>query len=392
MSTTLHEPTLAEDGVLRPTHVTIDRAALAHNLACIRSHVGDAKVMPILKANAYGHGLVETARLFEALGADCLGLAYLEEGIALRRAGITAPILILGGLLGRQIPLFLEHDLILTASSLDKLEAIEACAAERGVTARVHLKFDTGMERIGVHWYNAPALLERSLTCEHVRIEGVYSHFASADEADLDRTRLQLERFLEICRFWEDRGLPVPTRHIANSAGLLQLPECHLDMVRPGILTYGVYPSPFVPKILDVQPALSWTTQVVYFKVVKAGNAVSYGGTWAPQDWTRVVTLPVGYGDGYPRRMSGRADVAIHGKRYPVVGMICMDQILVDIGRDSAYNGDVVTLLGRNGDAHITVEDLAQWTGTIPYEILTGINTRVPRTYIGDFPALVSSG
>ena len=383
MPTPLHEPTLAEDGVLRPTHLLVDRGRLADNLRAIARHVAPAKVMPVLKANAYGHGLVPVARLYEEIGAPYLAVAYLEEGMRLRRAGIRTPILVLGGILGSQLPLFIEHDLTITASSVDKLEAIEASAREAGRRARVHLKIDTGMERIGVHWYSADALLERALRCTHTHVEGIFSHFANSDAPDLTHARLQLERFEEVLETWARRGPPV-LRHIANSGAVEALPESWLDLVRPGILAYGVHPSRDVPRQVQVRPALTWVSRVVYFKVVKPGNPVSYGSTWAPKELTRLVTVPVGYGDGYARRMSGRAEVVLHGRRYPVVGRICMDQVMVDIGWDSAYNADEVVLLGERDGAAVTAEELAEWAGTLPYEILTGINTRVPRVYVGE--------
>lgn len=379
--TPLHEPTIA-DGVLRPTHVEVDLDRLAANYHAIRAAVGGAAVMPILKANAYGHGLVPVGRRLAAEGAPILGLAYLEEGIRLREAGIEAPILVMGGILGSQLPLFLDHDLELTASSVDKLLAIDQAAAASGRRARVHLKIDTGMERLGVHWYSAGKLLEATLGCAHVDVAGVFSHFANADAADLGHARLQLERFLEVCAFWERRSLPTPTRHIANSGAILQLPEANLDLVRPGIALFGVMPAPAVPRSVDVRPALTWKSRVVYFKVVQAGNPVGYGSTWTPDRMTRVITVPVGYGDGYMRRMSGSAEVIVRGRRYPVVGAICMDQVMVNIGWDSAYNDDEVVLLGESGGVSVTVEELAAWAGTIPYEILTNINTRVPRIYV----------
>jgi len=380
--TALNEPTIATDG-LRPTHVEVDLDVLAGNYRAIAAHVAPARVMPILKANAYGHGLVEVARRLERLDAPYVGVAYLEEGLRLRQHGVRLPVLVLGGILGSQIPRFLEHDLTLTASSVDKLRAIEehAAAAERPAT--VHLKIDTGMERIGVHWYSAEALLEESLRCRHVRVEGIFTHFANADGRDLGHARLQLERFEEVLRFYERRSLPLPVRHAANSGAILQLRESHLDLVRPGILFYGALPSAEVPAIIPVRQALRWLTRVVFFKVVRAGNPVSYGGEWAPSAQTRVVTLPVGYGDGYARAMSGKAEVIVHGKRYPVVGRICMDQVMVSIGGDSAYNGDEVILLGRQGAAAISIEEMAAWAGTIAHEILTSINTRVPRVYRG---------
>ncbi len=367
---------------LRPTHLEVDLDVLAANYRVIRAHVG-VPVMPILKANAYGHGLVAVGKLVEGLAARMIGLAFLEEAVELRQAGVTLPILVLGGILGDQIPRFLEHDLTITASSVDKLQAIDACAAALGRRARVHLKIDTGMERIGVHWYSAPKLLEASLRCQHVDVDGIFSHLATADEADPRGTRLQLERFHEVLRFYEDRSLPTPTRHLANSGAVLQHPDTWLDLVRPGILLFGVRPSDEVPRAVDVHPALTWKSRVVYFKVVLPGNPVSYGSTWAPSEWTRVVTVPVGYGDGYPRALSSRAEVLIGGERRPLRGRVCMDQVMVDLGQaGTAYNGDEVVLLGQQGSERITVEEIARWAGTIPYEILTGINGRVPRRYI----------
>jgi alanine racemase len=376
----MHEPTIATDE-LRPTYLEVDLDVLAANYRAIAAHVAPARVMPILKANAYGHGLVEVARKLEGVGAPYVGVAYLEEGLRLRQHGVRLPVLVLGGIVGSQIPRFLEHDLTLTASSVDKLRAIDEQAAALGRPATVHLKIDTGMERIGVHWYSAEALLEASLKCRHARVEGIFTHFANADGRDLAHARLQLERFHEVLRFYERRSLPTPLRHAANSGATLQLPESYFDMVRPGVVFYGAAPSAEVPVTISVRQALRWVTHVVYFKVVKPGNPVSYGSAWAPAELTRVVTLPAGYGDGYMRAMSGKAEVIVHGKRYPVVGRICMDQMMVAIGGDSAYNGDEAVLLGTSGSATITIEELAAWAGTITHEVLTNINTRVPRVY-----------
>ncbi|MCB8966933.1 MAG: alanine racemase [Ardenticatenaceae bacterium] len=217
-------------------------------------------------------------------------------------------------------------------------------------------------------------------------IEGIYSHFANSDAADLSYSHLQLERFNQVLSFYDRNGItPPPLRHMANSGGILQLPQSHFDMVRAGILLYGVYPSDEVMRTVIVQPALTWKSQVVYFKVIQPGHPVSYGSTWQSEHMVRAVTVPVGYGDGYFRSMSGQAEVIIHGQRYPVVGRICMDQIVVNIEWDSAYNGDEVILIGetQNG-TKITCEDLANWAGTIPYEILTNINTRISRVYVND--------
>jgi alanine racemase len=381
----INEPTIALEDGLRPTALHVDLARLTANYELLRAHAG-VPVLVVLKANAYGHGLVEVGRHFDLLGAPYLGVAYLEEGLRLRHAGVRAPILVLGGIVGEQIPLFLENHLTLTASSLDKLNAIENCAAALGRTAHVHLKIDTGMERIGVHWYSAEKLLEASLRCQHVKVDGVFSHLASADAEDLTFARLQLERFGEVLDFYRVRSLPPPTRHIANSGAVLQLPEARLDMVRPGVLLYGAYPCPHLARALDVRPALRWTSHVVYFKVVRPGAGISYGSTWKPEAQVRVVTLPVGYGDGYMRALSGQAEVVIRGHRYPVVGRICMDQVMVNLGWDSAWNGDQAVLLGGDDDTAIRIEEMASWAGTIPHEILTSINTRVPRVYDNRLP------
>jgi len=374
---------ISTDGGIRATWAEVNLARLEANLQAIRRTVAPSKVMLVVKANAYGHGLVEVSKAL-AHQSDYVGVAVLEEGILLRELGITAPILVLGGIWQEQIPLYLKHNLTLSASSVERLKQIDAEAEKMGVKPMVHLKIDTGMERIGIHYYNAHILQEAALQCRNIEIEGIYSHFANADSGDRTHARLQLERFNEVTRFYERRGLPMPMRHMANSAAVLQLPESCLDMVRPGIILYGAYPSPEMPHAIEVKPALAWKSRVVYFKVVKPGHAVSYGSTWQSDHNVRVVTVPVGYGDGYFRSMSNRAQVIIRSKRYPQVGSICMDQLMVNIEWDSAYNGDEVILLGEADGVRISVEDLAQWAGTIPYEILTNINTRVPRLYIRD--------
>ncbi|MCP4417497.1 MAG: alanine racemase, partial [Chloroflexi bacterium] len=342
----LNEPTISSNGVLRPTYIEVNLARLTQNYRTIEQAVSPAKVMPILKANAYGHGLVQVARHVVGLGAPYLGVAFLEEGILLREAGIDVPVLVMGGIIGNQIPLFLQHSLTITASSVEKLAQIDAAAAVMGVQAKVHLKIDTGMERIGVHYYSADGLLEAALGCEYCLVEGIYSHFANADTAVLHSANIQLDRFNQVLSFYESRGLPPPPlRHLANSAAILQLPRSHFDMVRAGILLYGVYPANDVAKTIAVRPVLSWKSRVVYFKVVQPNHPVSYGSTWQSDHMIRVVTVPVGYGDGYFRRMSGRAQVIIRGRRYPVIGRICMDQLMVNIEWETAYNNDEVILL-----------------------------------------------
>jgi alanine racemase len=381
----INYPTISSNDVVRPTLVEVDLGRLRDNFLAIRQHVAPARVMPILKANAYGHGLLRVAQLMESLGADYIGVAVLEEGILLREKGIRMPILVLGGILGNQVPGFLKYDLTITASSIDKLNQVDEIASQMGVKARVHLKIDTGMERIGVHSYSAENFLETALKCRSIDVEGIFSHFANADQPDLDDARQQLERYQQVLSLYDKHGLPPPRlRHMANSPAILQLPEAHFDMVRPGLLLYGVYPTSQIPHTITIRPALSWKSRVVYFKVILPGHPVGYGSTWRSDHMVRAVTAPVGYGDGYFRSMSGKAHVLLRGKKYPVVGRISMDQIVINIEWDSAYNEDEVILIGESGTESITCEDLAGWADTIPYEILTNINTRVPRLYRGE--------
>jgi alanine racemase len=384
-----NHPVISVDEIVRPTRVEVDLKILSENYKSIKSFVGKTKVMPVLKANAYGHGLVHVAQLYEKLKVDYLGVAVVEEGILLREMGIKIPILVLGGVWGNQIPLFVKHNLTITASSIDKLKQIDETAAQMKTKAIVHLKIDTGMERIGVHYYNAEKFLDAAYSYKNIIVEGIYSHFATAESDDLTFTKLQLERFNEVLEYFGKHSINLPAgkagppiRHISNSGAILQLPEANMDMVRPGIMLFGVYPSKNIKKTVVVKPALTWKSLVVYFKVIKAGNAVGYGLTWKPDHNIRAITVPVGYGDGYFRSMSHKAKVLLNGKLYQVIGNISMDQIVVNIENDSAYNSDEVILLGSDGKNFITAEDLAEWAGTIPYEILTNINTRVPRIYL----------
>jgi len=378
-----NNPLISTNEVLRPTHVEIDLQQLKNNYYAIKKHVSPSKIMVILKANAYGHGLVRIAKFMENLEADYLGVAVLEEGILLREHRIKMPILVLGGILGNQIPLFIKNNLTLTASSIEKLQAIDSAAQAMNTIAKVHLKIDTGMERIGVHYYNAEKFLENTLKYKNIKLEGIYSHFANSSSENLSYTNLQYERFLEVLDFFDKHSIKTPIRHISNSGAMLQFPEANLDLVRPGISLFGVMPSLNVKNILGLKPTLEWKSRVVYFKVIKPNHPVGYGSTWETKHNIRAVTVPVGYGDGYFRSMTGKAKVLLNDKKYDVIGTISMDQIVVNIGNDSSYNNDEIILIGEGKNNKITCEDLAGWAGTIPYEILTNINTRVPRIYKG---------
>lgn len=372
---------------MRPTYLEVNLEQLKKNVEAIRAHVSGAKVMPMVKANAYGHGIEGVAPFIEPY-VDMLGVALVEEGIYLRQLGIKKPILVAGGTLIEQLPLFLEHDLTLTASSPDLLLAADQLASSTRKRFTVHLKVDTGMERVGVHHYEAEEFVLRAAACSHLSLEGIYTHLANSELVELSglpnhvvTAQQQLERFHEVLHFYEKHSLPVPSiRHVCNSGGILNLPEGHLDMVRPGVLFYGVYPGRDVPKLVDVKPALTWKSKVAYSKVTQPGRAVSYGSLWQVEgSQKRVITIPCGYADGYFRRMTNQGRVIINGKSYPQVGRICMDQFMVDAGSDEIAVGDEVTLLGGG----IAPEELADWAGTNEYEVMTNISARVPRVFVG---------
>jgi len=378
---------------MRPTYLEVNLTQLKQNLENIRAKVAPAKVLVVLKANAYGHG-VDGVAPFIAPFADYIGVAIVEEGIHLRKMGIATPILVMGGTLLEQLPDFFEYDLTLAASSLDLLTAAEQLAVSTRKRLKVHLKIDTGMERIGVREYEAEALILTSLACSHLEIEGIFTHFSNSETLESDglpsagsklpdskivKASLQLKRFQEVLTIYEKLGVPhPPIRHTANSGATLLLPESYYEMVRPGVMFYGVYPARDVEKTIEVKPALTWKSKVVYSKVTQPGRGVSYGSLWQAEVPTRIVTVPCGYADGYFRRMTNQARVVINGKSYPQVGRICMDQFMVNVGEDDVKVGDEVTLLG-NG---IAPEDLADWVGTNEYEMMTNISARVPRVFV----------
>ncbi len=376
---------------MRPTYLEINLAQLKQNLDAIRAHVAPAKVMPMLKANAYGHGIEGVSKFIEPF-VDYFGVALVEEGIYLRSLGINAPILVAGGTMIEQLPLFLEHDLTLSASSPDLLTAADQLAESTRKRMKVHLKFDTGMERVGVHEYEADEFLRRSLACSHLEVEGIYCHLANSELVESNSNgspantimpvmpTLQLERFQEVLRFYEKNNLPTPMRHICNSGGILNLPAGHMDMVRPGVLFYGIYPARDLERTVDVKPIATWKSLVSYSKITPPRRPVSYGSLWQAEGGpTRIVTIPCGYADGYFRRMTNQARVIINGKSYPQVGRICMDQFMVDAGGDDIKVGEEAILMGGG----IAVEELADWAGTSEYEILTNVSARVPRVFVG---------
>jgi alanine racemase len=379
---------------MRPTYLEVNLSQLKRNLENIRAKVAPAKILVVLKANAYGHG-VDGVAPFIAPFADYIGVAIVEEGIHLRKLGITKPILVMGGTLCEQLPDFFDYDLTLAASSLDLLAAADQLAESTRKRLKVHLKIDTGMERIGVREYEAETLIEKSLACsQFVEVEGIFTHFANSETLDSDsllsvpsklgdskivKASLQLERFQEVLSIYEKRGEPhPPIRHTANSGATLSLPESYYDMVRPGVLFYGVYPARNIERTIDVKPAMTWKSKVVYSKVTRPGRSVSYGSLWQAEAETRIATVPCGYADGYFRRMTNQGRVIINGRSYPQVGRVCMDQFMVNVGEVDVKVGDEVTMMGDG----IAPEELADWAGTNEYEVMTNISARVPRVFV----------
>jgi alanine racemase len=365
----------------RPTFARVETAALEQNWRAFRAAAPAAKIMAVLKADAYGHGLLKCAQIFSDLGADAFGVAFVEEGIALRRAGFTQPVLVLGGIVGSQISFFLEHDLDMTASSVFKMEAINEAARGSGKRGRVHLKIDTGMNRIGQNWRTVDALFAAVKRCEHVEVAGIYSHLATAEEADQRTALMQIARFREVLQVAEAAGVREGLRHLVNSAGAIQFPQAHFDMIRPGLGLFGQHARPALNEALPLQPAMSLHSEIVYMKRVREGEGVSYGLTWtAPRDvW--IATVAVGYGDGYPRLLSKHAQVLIGGKRYAIAGTVCMDQLMVNLEQDRYRVGEPVVMWGKQGGEEITLWELCKPAGFIPYELPIYLTGRVPRVF-----------
>ncbi len=368
---------------IRPTRAEVDLGALVRNVRALRGVAPGTALLAMVKADAYGHGSALVGRALEAEGVELLGVALVEEGLVLRQAGVETEILVLGGAYEGGWETMLRAGLCPAVFRADHLDALAAAARKVGLKPRVHLKVDTGLARLGAQPEEVPALLERARSLQ-VDIQGVMSHFANADLADAAVTQRQLETFRALLAQVDQAGFQPRWRHLANSAAMVSLPSARdgsaFNLVRPGLALYGLSPAPWVVLPQPLEPVLSWKTSVVHLKTVPAGTAVSYGGTWTARRVTRVATLPVGYADGYPRRLSNRGQVLVRGQRAPVVGRVCMDLCMVDVTDVAgAALGDEVVLLGRQASAELGAVELAGWLETIPYEVLCGIGARVPR-------------
>jgi|LJSS01.1.fsa_nt_gb alanine racemase len=366
---------------MRATVAIVDGQRLRENFRLMRRQVEPAAVLAIVKANAYGHGLVEAAELFRQEGAAMLGVAYVQEGIQLRQAGNPLPIVVLTPPQADEAVLYCRFGLQPLACSLPVIEQIAAEARRLGVRVPVHVAVDTGMRREGVEPSAVLDFLRQLTAVEGIEVVGLCTHFATADEPDPSFFWEQWRQFREVVQQVEDAGYHIPYIHAANSAAAVRFPEARWTMVRLGISLYGYRPW-HGGQELPLKPALQWKSRIVAIRRIRPGESVSYHRFYRAERETTIVTVPVGYADGYRYGFTGRAECLIRGKRFPVVGAICMDEIMVDVGDEPVDVGEEVVLLGEQGEEAIWADELACWLRTIPYEVLTGISPRVPRLYL----------
>ena len=343
--------------------------------------------MAVVKGNAYGHDILEVSSVVLKNGASRLAVARLEEGIFLRKAGITVPILILGLTLKQQAELLVSYNITPTVCEYEMIEKLSESAIKEDKVVKVHLKVDTGMGRIGIFSYNILRFIKRIRALKNVEIEGIFTHFSVADEKDKTYTEEQFKKFIEVLTVLEKEEIRIPIKHVGNSATLLDLPHMWLDLVRPGISIYGLYPSTEVQKTIKLIPAHSFKTRIVFLKELSAGEYISYGRTYTTiKKRTKVASLPVGYADGYNRLLSNQGETLVRGRRFPMIGRICMDQCMIDVSSLLEVKiGDEVVLWGRQGEEEITVEEISEKIGTINYEIVhLPDKKRVPKLFIKD--------
>jgi alanine racemase len=365
----------------RPTWAEINLDNLAYNFNQIKKKLSSGiKVMACVKAEAYGHGLIPVARQLVSCGVDFLAVASVDEAIALRKAGIESRILVLGLTPERNIGPLFEYCITPTVCSLSLAKELDRQARLRGQIFDIHLKIDTGMGRIGVMHDKAFAFVKKTFGFKNIRVEGIFTHLACADSDDT-LTRRQIRVFDALIKQLQKSSFTIPLIHAANSMGVVAYKSSHFNMVRPGLILYGLYPAEGMS--IDLKPVMALKTQVIFIKNVSRGCGVSYGHTYITRTATQIVTLPIGYGDGYPRNLSNIAPVLIKGKKFTIAGRVCMDQIMVDVGSARVRIGDEVVLIGSQGPSHISAESLASLSRTIPYEIACGIGSRVPRIYVG---------
>ena len=376
--------------MIRPTVATVSLAAIQANLHAIQRLVGRETsgpapgIIAVVKANAYGHGAREVGQALEAAGATMLACADIEEGVALREAGVSIPILIFGALSVSDLAGVFDYRLTPTVSTPAAARALEDAAVKRGATLHCHLKIDTGMNRLGFRHDNLRRTMPVVLGSPHLHVDAVYTHFATADEPESPFLEEQRTRFDRSLAALGALGLRGAKRHAANSAAILRDTRTWYDWIRPGLLLYGIVPPPLAAADLGLRPALSLTSRIVAVKGMRPGEGTSYGLTWRADGPRTIAIVPAGYADGLDTRMSGRASVLIRGRRVPIVGAVCMDMLVVDVTGLEVSPGDEVTIIGRQGEDELTAREIASEIGTIPWEVVCRLGARIERRHLQD--------
>lgn len=373
----------ADSAAPRPTIAEISLHAIKKNVQRIREHVHPANVMAVVKADAYGHGAIPVAQAALSAGASQLGVALLEEGLELRRAQIIAPILVFGGFFEKQIDSFIANNLQFTLYDVRLAEIVSQRAQALGRVAQAHVKSDTGMGRVGLLPYEAVEAILTMAKLPNLELIGLCTHFASSDSRDKTYAHQQLEQFKTIVQQLTNHDLRFKNVHAANSGAILDLPQSYFNLVRPGVVMYGYYPSRETSESIPLEPAMTLRTKILHVKSVPTGTFISYNSTFQTRETTTIATLPLGYADGLSRRLSNNFEVLVRGKRCPLVGRVCMDQIMIDLGdMQNVHAGEEVVLLGKQGDEEISIYEWCRRLETIPYEVTCGISRRVRRNYV----------
>lgn len=371
---------LTEEVCARPTVLEVSLDAIVNNLKLVKRIASGCKIIGVVKANAYGLGLIEVSRTLAKGGVDSLGIALVQEGAALRKAGIETPSIVMGAILPEQIEPCLKYDLQMTVGSIEILRAIESIAKAHGTIAKVQLKIDTGMNRVGVSFREADEFFTEVKKISSIEIAGVYSHFATA-ETDEIFAREQIARFKSAIKLYSDKNLPSTQFHMANSAATFRFPEARFDAVRPGIALYGVC-SGFSEVCDQLELSIRLKSKIVFIQNVQEGESIGYNRTWFAKKPTQLANIPIGYGDGYFIRCSNHLHVLIEGNRYPIVGRVSMDQLTVDIGDEPFKVGEEVVLIGSQKSAQLSIPEISRQLNNVDHEIFTAINSRVPRRYV----------
>ena len=374
---------LFQNNVLRKSWVEVDLDAVSHNVSMIRAYLGKTVYLAVVKADAYGLGVLPIAKTILENGADKLGLVTLEECIELRRAGITAPLLNMGPVWQDQADIVLEYDIEQVAYQLPVIEAISKAARNAGKTAKIHFKVDTGMSRYGVHFSQAGAAIAKAAVLPNIEILGVMTHFPMSDELDKSFALLQIERFKTLRRQVENMDIHIPLWHTANSGAVLDLPQAHFDMVRVGLMNFGYFPSKQVKRPFELKPAMSVKSKIVEIREIHRGDTVGYGRRFMAEKDEQIGVLPLGYADGYDRKIRSGGQVLIHGEKVPIVSGLCMDAFFVRLTDfPNVRIGDTATLMGIDGGEEISPHDIAGIIGSVSYEVISRFGKRLPRVYL----------